>query len=56
MARKGTTNNIYTNGSLKQAIIKGLAKHENIEFSRASFAKYGNGVVELIIHKNNKNK
>jgi len=40
------------NGTLKQAIIKRLAEYEDIEFRSASFAKYGNGAIELIIHRN----
>ncbi len=40
------------NGSLKQAIIKRLAEYEDIEFRSASFVKYGNGAIELIIHRN----
>ena len=38
------------NGTLKQAIIQRLAEYEDIEFRTASFAKYGNGAIELIIH------
>jgi hypothetical protein len=40
------------NGTLKQAIIHRLAEYEDIEFRNASFAKYGNGAIELIIHSN----
>jgi hypothetical protein len=40
------------NGTLKQAIIHRLAEYEDIEFRTASFAKYGNGAIELIIHSN----
>ena len=40
------------NGTLKQAIIQRLADYEDIEFRSASFAKYGNGAIELIIHRN----
>jgi hypothetical protein len=40
------------NGTLKQAIIQRLAEYEDIEFRSASFAKYGNGAIELIIHRN----
>jgi len=40
------------NGSLKQAILQRLQEYEDIEFRTASFAKYGNGAVELIIHRN----
>jgi hypothetical protein len=40
------------NGTLKQAIIQRLTEYEDIEFRSASFAKYGNGAIELIIHRN----
>lgn len=40
------------NGTLKQAIIQRLAEYDDIEFRSASFAKYGNGAIELIIHRN----
>ena len=40
------------NGTLKQAIIQRLQEYEDIEFRTASFSKYGNGAVELIIHRN----
>jgi len=40
------------NGTLKQAIIQRLAEYEDIEFRAASFTKYGNGAIELIIHRN----
>jgi dsDNA-specific endonuclease/ATPase MutS2 len=40
------------NGTLKQSIIKRLQEYEDIEFRTASFAKYGNGAIELIIHRN----
>jgi hypothetical protein len=40
------------NGTLKQAIIQRLAEYEDIEFRSASFTKYGNGAIELIIHRN----
>ena len=40
------------NGTLKQAIIRHMNDYENIELRTASFAKYGNGAVELIIHHN----
>ena len=39
------------NGTLKQAIIQRLAEYEDIEFRSASFAKFGNGAIELIIHR-----
>ena len=38
------------NGTLKQAIISRLAEYQDIEFRNASFAKYGNGAVEVVIH------
>ena len=40
------------NGTLKQTIIQRLAEYEDIEFRNASFAKYGNGAIELVIHRN----
>ena len=40
------------NGTLKQAIIQRLEEYSDIEFRTASFAKYGNGAIELIIHRN----
>jgi hypothetical protein len=40
------------NGTLKQAIIHRLSDYEDIEFRNASFAKYGNGAIELVIHRN----
>jgi hypothetical protein len=40
------------NGSLKSAVIKALADYENVEWRTAPFAKYGNGAVEIILHKN----
>ncbi len=40
------------NGTLKQAIIQRLSEYEDIEFRSASFTKYGNGAIELIIHRN----
>lgn len=40
------------NGTLKQAIINRIPDYEDIEFRSASFAKYGNGAIELIIHRN----
>lgn len=39
------------NGSLKQAIIHRLKEYEDVEFRTASFAKYGNGAIEIIIHR-----
>lgn len=40
------------NGTLKQAILQRLKEYEDIEFRSASFAKYGNGAIELVIHRN----
>lgn len=40
------------NGTLKQALIERLMNYEDIEFRTASFAKYGNGAIELVIHRN----
>jgi hypothetical protein len=40
------------NGTLKQAIISRLAEYSDIEFRTASFAKYGNGAIELVLHRN----
>ena len=40
------------NGSLKSAVITAIADYEDVELRTAPFAKYGNGAVEVIIHKN----
>jgi hypothetical protein len=40
------------NGTLKQAIIKSLTEYEDVEFRSAPYARYGNGAIELIIHRN----
>ncbi|MBW6490508.1 MAG: DUF2027 domain-containing protein [Lentimicrobium sp.] len=40
------------NGSLKSAILSAISDYENLEIRAASFAKYGNGAVEVIIHRN----
>ena len=40
------------NGSLKSAVITALADYENVELRTAPFATYGNGAVEIILHKN----
>ena len=40
------------NGSLKSAVISALSDYENVDFRTAPFAKYGNGAVEITIHKN----
>lgn len=39
------------NGTLKQSIIERLKEYEDIEFRTAPFNKYGNGAIELIIHR-----
>ena len=40
------------NGSLKQAIVHQVRDYGGLEFRNASFAKYGNGAIELVIHQN----
>jgi dsDNA-specific endonuclease/ATPase MutS2 len=40
------------NGTLKSAIISAISEYDNVEFRTAPFAKYGNGAVEIIIHRN----
>jgi hypothetical protein len=40
------------NGTLKQSLIHLLNEYENIEFRNASYARYGNGAIELILHNN----
>lgn len=40
------------NGTLKQALIDKVKDYGDIEFRNASFAKYGNGAIELILHQN----
>lgn len=40
------------NGVLKQSIIERLNQYTDIELKPASFAKYGNGAIELILHQN----
>lgn len=40
------------NGSLKQAIIERLRDYSDIEFRNASFTRFGNGAIELILHQN----
>lgn len=40
------------NGSLKSAVITALSDYEDVELRTAPFAKYGNGAVEIILHKN----
>lgn len=39
------------NGTLKSSIISLLIDYENIELRTAPFAQYGNGAIEVIIHK-----
>lgn len=38
------------NGVLKSAIIHKVKDYEHVELRNASFAKYGNGAVEIVIH------
>jgi hypothetical protein len=40
------------NGTLKQALIDRVKDYGDIEFRNASFTKYGNGAIELILHQN----
>ncbi|MFZ4706470.1 MAG: DUF2027 domain-containing protein [Bacteroidales bacterium] len=40
------------NGILKASLINKLKEYEDIEFRNAAFARYGNGAIEIIIHKN----
>lgn len=40
------------NGVLKQSIIQRLSQYSDIELRAASFAKYGNGAIEIILHQN----
>jgi len=40
------------NGTLKQSLIDRIKDYGDLEFRNASFAKYGNGAIELIIHQN----
>jgi hypothetical protein len=40
------------NGSLKSSVISALADYEDVELRTAPFAKYGNGAVEIILHRN----
>ncbi|MEA5112147.1 hypothetical protein SDC9_41563 [bioreactor metagenome] len=61
MLDSAITNNYYKvtfihgigNGSLKSAIVSALADYENVEFRNAPFARFGNGAVDIIIHKGN---
>ncbi len=40
------------NGSLKKAIVDQVREYGGLEFRNASFAKYGNGAIELVLHQN----
>lgn len=40
------------NGSLKQAIVEKIRDYGNIEFRNASFTRFGNGAIELVLHQN----
>lgn len=40
------------NGTLKQTLIDRIKDYGDLEFRNASFAKYGNGAIELILHQN----
>lgn len=40
------------NGTLKQALVDKVKDYGDIEFRNASYAKYGNGAIELILHQN----
>jgi hypothetical protein len=40
------------NGILKASLINRLKEYEDIEFRNAAFARYGNGAIEIVIHKN----
>ncbi len=42
------------NGVLKSAIINQLKDYENLELRKASFARYGNGAIEIVIHNDNR--
>lgn len=42
------------NGVLKSAIINKLKDFENLELRKASFARYGNGAIEIAIHNDNR--
>ncbi|MDY0101762.1 MAG: DUF2027 domain-containing protein [Lentimicrobium sp.] len=60
MLNSAISNNYYKvvfihgigNGSLKSAVISALADYEDVELRTAPFAKYGNGAVEIILHRN----
>jgi hypothetical protein len=40
------------NGTLKQSLIDRIKDYGDLEFRNASFTKYGNGAIELILHQN----
>lgn len=40
------------NGTLKQALIDRVKDYGDLEFRNASFVKYGNGAIELVLHQN----
>jgi hypothetical protein len=40
------------NGTLKQSLIERIKDYGDLEFRNASFAKYGNGAIELVLHQN----
>lgn len=40
------------NGSLKQAIVERIRDYGDIEFRNASFTRFGNGAIEIILHQN----
>lgn len=40
------------NGTLKQSLINRIKDYGDIEFRNASFARYGNGAIELVLHQN----
>ncbi|MBK7174815.1 MAG: DUF2027 domain-containing protein [Bacteroidales bacterium] len=40
------------NGTLKQALVDKVKDYGDIEFKNASYAKYGNGAIEIILHQN----
>jgi hypothetical protein len=39
------------NGTLKQAIVQQVREYGGLEFRNASFSKYGNGAIELLLHQ-----
>jgi hypothetical protein len=40
------------NGTLKQALIDRIKDYGDIEFRTASFTRYGNGAIEIVLHQN----